>query len=180
MAQKTGKLKRSKFSKAFGKVMSIALSAALLVTTYAGFYDVGFKAAAGALETLGPGEVGLSKTVVQQNDTAFVTVKTAAKQFEEEVINTSVVKQKLDVVIIIDTSGSMSSTSEGQTIMNSVKSAANELAESVYELNDDNRVALVSFAQNSYAYTPGQSGGIVYTSMNGSTNYWSSPCRRRR
>jgi len=168
---KSGKLKRSKFSKTFGKVMSVMLCAALMVTTYTGFF-AGFGAAAGAIEELQPGEVGLDKKVVQQDDMAFVTVRTGAKAFSEEITETSVVKQKLDVIIIIDTSGSMSSTSEGKTIMESVKNAAKDLAASIYDLNSENRVGLVSFAQYGYAYSPNTTSKIAYTSMTAGTNYW--------
>ncbi len=163
--------KQSRASKNFNKFLSVFLCVALLGVTYAGFF-AGFGAAAGALDTLEPGEVGLNKSVTQTGRSAAVTVKTAAVPFTEEIVETSSVKQNLDVVIIIDTSGSMNDKTEKTTVMASVKTAAKELASNIYKLNPENRVALGSFAQYAYVYAPNKSGTIQLSAMSNSNSYF--------
>ncbi len=149
---------QSASKKAFGKILSVVLCAALLMTTYSGFFG-GMRAAAGAVDlaALSPGEVGVNKTVVQNGRGADLVIETAAKPFNEVVTGQTTTKQALDVVVIIDTSSSMvNSKVDGKTVLDNVKIAANELVTSIYELNSENRVALGTF--NGKAYVCGTNG----------------------
>ncbi|MBE6754450.1 MAG: VWA domain-containing protein, partial [Ruminococcaceae bacterium] len=154
--------KKSKTRKVFSKVLSVILCVTILGTTYAGFFG-GMDAAAGAVDTLTAGEVGLTKDVVQNGRGADVIVQTAAMPVEITSTNTEVIEQVVDVVLIVDTSGSMGA-SYGNLI-DSAKTAAKDLANTVYSMNSQNRIALGSFAQYAYAYNKSSTSGVEYSKV---------------
>lgn len=142
------------------KILSVVLCAALLSTTYAGFFG-GMKAYAAPVGGLSAGEVALSKTVEQDGRGALVTVKTAAKPVDESTAES--VRQALDVVIAVDTSASAEPSNGGY--LNDAKAAAVRLADMLYAKDPDARVALVSFGGNAYAASKTSSAAVPLSAL---------------
>lgn len=165
--------------KTFNKILSVVLCMTILLSTYGGFFS-GFGAAAGMvanLDTAGmnAGEVAVSKGAVQDDRSADITVKTAALPGVYSESSTVVTDCVLDLVLIIDSSSSMTgltNADSGQTLYEDALDAARELASTVYGMNASNRVALGSFSTTAYGYKLNGSSvsAVDYASMIGNVD----------
>ncbi len=161
--------------KTFSKVLSVVLCLTILISSYAGFFS-GFGAAAGkaldiAVEGMGAGEVAVTKGAVQDDRSADITVNLAAKPGVASSTSTEVVEKPVDLIMIIDSSNSMTqlTTETGKKLFDEAIASAKQLAKDLFALNANNRIAVGNFSAQSYSYklNNGNVTRVLYKDMIG-------------
>lgn len=80
------------------------------------------------------------------------SVKTNVKVLEEDI--KTEIQQAMDVILVLDTSGSMSSKDNGEIRAKKMTDVINDTMKSILEVNEDNRVGIVNFASNVNEFIP--------------------------
>lgn len=110
--------------------------------------------------SLEPGEVWTDKSVTYDGDGVFnITLSAAGRDYE---ITTPTVEQSVDVVLVLDVSGSM----DGSSKLGSMKTAAESAVRTLLAPELDNRVALVSYSNTA-------TKKVDFTEDLGTKGHWS-------
>lgn len=105
---------------------------------------------------------GTTKTWTPAKDNFLVTISQSSQMYGVS----SRIPVPLDVVFVIDTSGSMSeSVGGGQDRADAVMAAANSAIKTLLEANDDNRVGVVAFSGSDGSDRSGSRSTTVLTSL---------------
>lgn len=164
-------MKAKKFSaRLLSLLLAIAMVAALVPAGLA-FADSG--------DTTGKSGLELSKTATLEDDGTY-TIKLEAYATGTTTTVTEKSGTPLDIVLVIDQSGSMAYNDDGNSTrteadrrMAKLKEAVNSFVDNISanakEYEVDHRIALVGYASNKSA---GQSSGISGIGYNGSGSYW--------
>lgn len=114
-------------------------------------------------------EVGGSTDASYEN--GLVTINLSATSSTKNIKVESSATKPVDVVMVLDRSGSMKNDGKLQKL----KSCATQFAQSLYEnavkTGADHRVALVGFAYGAYGDTPYKNTGLMTTQNGGEKNY---------